>query len=768
MVFGNRKKKKDDSASVEAEAATDQGQQGAAGESGTEDGDKVGQDRRRPRLKEGERLISVVGESVPSTALDKVSKNTAFTFAGQAHTVEHEGRSVSMPAGRRGVVLVLSAQDPAIGGLGRKFSGHPDKGSIINSILGDSIEIIASQEMIEQEMLGIIPTAKSLARMDEFSMLVNAQYRWAVVDLTAAEIVMVPGKDATLQQAADVLQRRTEVYELVDREWIDVEKEAGEAGEVSEAEIPLSETVRPGSPAGAAPVGSFGKSVRGSTADPAVDDDPFASVVAEPEELSEQELAELDDESVPEELLDDGAEPDFDPESQMGGYPEDDWYGGDDEDDEDEDDEGFLSEPGDEEDEEDDSDAEPEVEGPDYSEVDPVSREEELQTLERRFLNDELGLTVGLDTFMAHFAQSPQLVEFPVEAQPGDWLGGQVALLAQQANADLAGLQQSVMDRLRAKFMDLGSDVVGLIAQEFDTQDPDRPYGALMAAVKVDAQRARDDAERIVVEERRSIEEEYAGARDRYANAQREAAAVRYDQQNGPRLQSDLAAVQDRVIAGAERLTQDQMATILRMRRSEATMRFDLGMNRVLSALLDEYEVGMDQVLAAHKEHSDRIRDFIDQNRKADIAYATSLQEQLDRENKVETLREQFERDMAATKSAHESERVRLEAEIKQLSDTFEARVEDKGKEWAELFKAVKAQRDEAEDRAAAAERGRADHEHAAEVAKRDYAQQMVDEQSNAYQVQLAASRRLTWILALVGFFAGIGLALLLVYFMIG
>jgi len=126
-------------------------------------GTATGSHRKERKKKPDELLASVVRETAIPAAVELLRSNTQFVF----------------PSGTAWVMLVLAADE--IGGLSKRHGRDEAKGSIIELISSDQIRTVATAEMLEEEVFGIIPTDETLARMEEYSLLTGATYAWAVV-----------------------------------------------------------------------------------------------------------------------------------------------------------------------------------------------------------------------------------------------------------------------------------------------------------------------------------------------------------------------------------------------------------------------------------------------------------------------------------------------------------------------------------------------------------------------------------------------------------
>lgn len=148
---------------------------------------KGGGKRRKAKAKrKDERLSSVLTESEPGAAVDVMRQVEPFAIPGG---IVPEGAWLT---------LVLPTGDKDFGGLNKRQSRDEDKGLIINFIQADEIQAVITPDLLEDDALAIIPSAETLERMDEFTILREARYFWGVAvvdpDTAAVMVLTIPPK----------------------------------------------------------------------------------------------------------------------------------------------------------------------------------------------------------------------------------------------------------------------------------------------------------------------------------------------------------------------------------------------------------------------------------------------------------------------------------------------------------------------------------------------------------------------------------------------
>ena len=117
------------------------------------------------KLRDNERLASVIDESVPGTTVDIAQKNTPF----------------ALPDNKGFVVLGLQTQSAEFGGLSSVTNKDRDKGNLVNLISAGDIHVVATEELLDADILGLIPDEQSMGHLSEFKLMREARYVWMVL-----------------------------------------------------------------------------------------------------------------------------------------------------------------------------------------------------------------------------------------------------------------------------------------------------------------------------------------------------------------------------------------------------------------------------------------------------------------------------------------------------------------------------------------------------------------------------------------------------------
>ncbi|MBD0673916.1 hypothetical protein [Streptomyces sp. CBMA156] len=557
--------------------------------------------RKERKKKTDELLASVVRETAIPAAVALLRSNTPFV----------------LPSGTAWVMLVLAADD--IGGLSKRHGRDEAKGSIIELISSDQIRTVATAEMIEEEVFGIIPTGETLARVEEYSLLTGATYTWAVVwQKPGGDLLVDLVNDATFAQARSVLAGTTSLEEaLGEKAWAEHSGMVAEVGAIATVPEVLGEDK--GDPI-------FDAIPEDDVADEGPDDEPLFSDVVDDEEADTPMFDEDDAGTAPVE-----SGPDHDSD-KVAGY------------------EGF-----------DETDADYGVEG-DHQEagdtVLPANQTQVRDVIARRFLSEELNLDVRLDEFNATFAIGAPVVQIAVPEGATEWLGDQVAQLNRQANADLTQLRSAHEDELRALYVNLMSAHTEQVIRDVATDRAGSRYKLLKDAAESEHQQRQTEKDEKIRARRAEIAKDYESQATKVAQQAALSAELQYKERNRSKMereQIDSVAVIERDIEDTHAHNQQE---ILRVRRSDATLKMQTGQTRIFEVLAErqsEYLTAEEKRLNRWKSEIQRI---VDDNRKADIAQSETLAEHLRTKDEIGVLRREQQGLLESVRAEH-ADRIR-------------------------------------------------------------------------------------------------------------
>lgn len=572
-------------------------------------------------------LSLVIDETEPGAALDLIRSNQPWL----------------LPNGV-GVILSLPTDAPVeeggIGGLGRTSSkGDEDKGSILQRIANDKIQVFETEDMLGFNILGVIPTEQSLGPegMGEYTLFDKAIFMLTSVDTRSDGSVVV-----------------NPIHYDVSTETIDVP-----TGDVDTITLDQAQAISSGAVSLSSLIPSLWRRLGG---------DVIADEAEKTEDTNAVDVADASENVENVENL-----PDFDPDEVFDEPLDDDLPSG----------EGIYDDDDDTEDpfkdldvdsnvgvndgavKADSADSTTDADTPTQVADDRVfGREAVRDTMARRFLDEDLGFTVDLTPFEALFGcELDDSVGFTLDHLDADnWLDSQMKLLSQQANDTLVDQRRRDIEELRDLFFSLVSNTGDEIAAKMSTaQSADNIWSQTLAEADANANKSREALVDIVGTQRAAIIKDYEQKREEVAHSELVHARARYDDQNRASLDRQLSELEPKLRASIDDTYAIRKREILDARKTAAQASFDASVTKVMDYLIQKRSEQMTREAELMEQFRTQMGEFLDENRKEDIARAEALREQLARQNIVDEKTAEF---TAREKELHEQiAREREEAE---------------------------------------------------------------------------------------------------------
>lgn len=580
--------------------------------------DKKTQKAEAKKVKDS--LSLVIDETEPGAALDLIRSNQPWL----------------LPNGV-GVILSLPTDAPVeeggIGGLGRISSkGDEAKGSILQRIANDKIQVFETEDMLGFNILGVIPTEQSLGPegMGEYTLFDKAIFMLTSVDTRSDGSVVV-----------------NPIHYDVSTETIDVP-----TGDVDTITLAQAQAISSGAVSLSSLIPSLWRRLGG---DVQTDD---ADEADKTEDANVIDAADASENVENVENL-----PDFDPDEVFDEPLDDDLPSG----------EGIYDDDDDTEDpfkdldvdsnvgvndgavKADSADSTTDADTPTQVADDRVfGREAVRNTMARRFLDEDLGFTVDLTPFEALFGRElGDPVGFTLDHLDADnWLDSQMKLLSQQANDTLADQRRRDIEELRDLFFSLVSNTGDEIATKMSTaQSADNIWSQTLAEADANANKSREALVDIVGAQRAAIIKDYEQKREEVAHSELVHARARYDDQNRASLDRQLSELEPKLRSSIDDAYAIRKREILDARKTAAQASFDASVTKVMDYLIQKRSEQMTREAELMEQFRTQMGEFLDENRKEDIARAEALREQLARQNIVDEKTAEF---AAREKGLHE------------------------------------------------------------------------------------------------------------------
>lgn len=571
-----------------------------------------------PKPKRKSPLATLFHESVLETVLEELRNNEQCI-----QTVNGE---------RRYIALALNVDN--IGGLDKKSRKDEAKGSIIECINSGNIKTFITPELMDENMIVIIPDAQSLGNMDDFALLTDAEYELCAID-DNGDITLL-GVMTTYKQIAElVASDEGHINALLgsDDDDVDIDDEDEDVGGSLFDDEPSEE-----------------ESVSDSYSDvDDIDDDEIPDIDDAPSDIggTGENVAPVD-EGYPEAPYEEQI-PDF---AESEGYEES--YGV----------------PGGDVDPYASAMAEEEPEEPEGI----IPEEWSDAAVTRRFYSEDLGLEVSPEPFNAQFLADNPYVPFD-ENRPSGWINDQLNEMARAANLEMDKLHRDNLWVMRERYFRLMAMHCERIRDDLDIHDPTTQYGALY----VQLQKGHEDQLNRIDQDASSRKTAMERAwhlklQDIGMDAARAAQAA-YKQKYSHEHEQQIYDIDKNLKAEYDEAFQEDVHEMHERRRLEAASLLDLGVTEVLSEVSDMYVSALADERVRYQELQEEMRAFVNDNREADIARTRTLAAELRQKDKADTvLAEQTAKIRSLTNEFTQRKRD-LQSEIDRIRQENEERI---------------------------------------------------------------------------------------------
>ena len=522
---------------------------------------------------------------------------------------------------RVGVVLVLPFSE--IGGLTTSKADKRDqsKGTFVTAINKGDFEVYFDENQDELEQLIILANTDSVDTLADFSILKNAEFRWAYFseDGEIEETDYVSNMDELIQNRTNLEGYFNSIFDEDDDSENDTEVNSTlnvdygsnfENNAVSELNG-LSEL---------SGLDDIDEPVFAQL-DHSVDQDPIDEpVFTEPIQTTETEVQESYDFNEVDDYED---SPNFDDISNDESYDySDDAY-----------DDTLMS--------------------------DEITVDEDLvqETVNQVLYNGDLELTMPVDRFRDIYLFGANDYLIPYYQDDGSWLTQEANRLIHSANDDIHRRIMSDLDVANSTYVRLLNELSVETAEMFNLKGQNE-YVDLIKLEDEILIESKTNAEARIAEYEEKQHDEYEKRREAKGDEAKANAMNTYDQQNFDKFKRQLDEHRRTELKNIQSYYNDNVVKIKDRRKSEAQSYYETGVAKILSELGKHYIAIRDAQKDYANKWGDKIIEFLDDNRAQDIA-------------RVEVMQRSLENDVRVTQMESESQ-----AKIQSLTEQFNAEVE--------------------------------------------------------------------------------------------
>ena len=520
-------------------------------------------------------------------------------------------------------LYVAMALDVAnIGGLDKKAKKDEAKGTIIECVNSGRFKTYITNDCLEENILVIIPEAATLAAMNEFSILTTAQYEFCTID-EAGDITLM-GIPTTYDAVTNMVTADGHVSQLLHSEEDEDDEYEDEDAVLDDEDAPDSED------------------------DSVVEDD------AEDEEIPDMDPASDDDIEADDEDLEEDAPPEF----SEGPIPVDETVAGMDD--------GAGMNPYEAAMAEEPAQMEPE-------DVIPGTMTEEA--VARRFYSSNLGLEVTTDPFDAQFMQQNPFIPF-VTDRPEGWLNNQLNEMSRDANIQMQRMHEANLFHMRERYFRLMAMQCDRIQQELDINDEGTQYGALYQSMQQEHNAQLANMEALVAKRKDVLNNNWKETLRQVGMAAAREAQNQYRERYQRQYEDQMYAIEHGVKASIDAEYTDDRKELQRRREEEAAAMLDLAITEVLDEISDMYMGCLKEEQACYEQLQQNMREFVDNNRKADIARSQALSDELRNSTEIQKLMAEQEQKIKTLQEEYSAKKSDLTAELERMRKETDSRIQ--------------------------------------------------------------------------------------------
>lgn len=516
----------------------------------------------------------------------------------------------------RGVVLVLPFSE--IGGLTNSKADKRDqsKGILVTAINKGDFEVFFDEAQDEAEQLVILANSDSIDTLADFSILKNAEFRWAYFseDGELEETDYVSDMNELIAHRSDLEGYFSSIFDEEEEEANTLVEQTFNVNVHRTFDNSLNELDSLGDLNG-------GLDVAEPVFETPVAEPAYTETYEEPtfEEVPAQETYVQNVEPVFEESYD---QPTFDDVQE----PQEEYYDG-------AYDEDLMAD--------------------EYT----VDEDSVQQVVNQVLYNGDLELEMPVDRFREIYLSGASDYLIPYYQEDGSWLTQEANRLIHAANDDINRRVMSDLDIANSTYIRLLNDLSVKTAEMFNLKGKNEYVNQIKAEDEVLAE-SKNNAEARIAEYEEKQHDEYERRREAKGDEAKANAMNVYDQQNFDKFKRQLEEHRRNELKLIQSNYNDNLVTIKDRRKQEAQTYYESGVAKILSELGKHYIAIRDAQKDYANQWGDKIIEFLDDNRAQDIA-------------RVEVMQRNLENDARFTQVESEAQ-----AKIQSLTEQFNAEVE--------------------------------------------------------------------------------------------
>lgn len=514
-----------------------------------------------------------------------------------------------------------------IGGLSKRTNKDEAKGSMVESINNGRIKVLITSEMMANEEVIIIPDVYTCDAMDEYSILTEAPYTFAFID-DAGNVEMTDYK-VSFDEIKNLVETDGDINQLLFSHGVDFAK------------------IQAGVPTEFEDYWTDGEADEEEGLD---DDIPFEDEI--PDDDVDDDMPSEDD--IPDDMSDEDI-PDEDISDEEEDAPE-------------------IADVNDDADDYDEDDSEDET----TDEVSPAAFEDAIV---RKFYSDNLGLSVTTEPFDAQFMHANTYVSFDENRGEG-WVNQYLNEMSKNANIEMERMHKANLVKMRDLYYKLIAMHCEQIQKDLDSDNASTEYGQVMIKLNQQRSEQQKNIDADIASRRKELDEQWNEKLEQVGKDAAVEARQQYVLRFGRQHESDMEKAATVIQTKFEDEYQDGVRQVNERRRADAAKRLDYGITETLSEISKMYMKCLDEEQSLYRKQSEKIAQFLEENRKEDIAQREVVEKQLKESKEAERLMNEYKSNLEAMTSEFEAKKTALNAEVEAAKREAAAMVEKKEEEW--------------------------------------------------------------------------------------
>lgn len=589
--------------------------------------------------KRNETMASVLSESVVEALIEEFSQNDLFVG-----TYENSKAYIG---------LFFNTAD--IGGLSKKTNKDEAKGAFVEQIKSGRIKALITPKLLDDNSMVIVPDAITIEAMSEFSMLSDVDFK--VCYVTPDCKIILTDKTAKISDCEYILQSDVKAEDVFFKN-----------NEPAVPELPVTDNARQ----------EQGQEQNNDSRDIVShsEDLPDDSDAFEGDEILDPVSTDISDEELTDESVDNM---DIDTDEQSD-FNDDDYNP-----------EDFISNV----DEPDENDIIDDESGADE---DVIPDEAVEATVIRKFYSSELGLEITADPFDLQFTGIDTYVPFAEDRGEG-WLNEYLSNMSKDANTEMQRMHKSNMASLRKTYLSLLSLYCEDVQKQLDINDESTRYGQINNGLKAQRIDAKKNVDKEVIKRKQALETAWNEKLKQVGEDAAHMAERQYRERFGEAHDAEMYRIESTLNQEIEDSYQDAVRMMNTDRQNEARKLLDYGINSVLKEVTNMYDTMVNEEQTRYKELQQGMLDFIDSNRKDEVARIETLKAEQERNSKVQQVMQEYNERINTMKAEFDANRSVLKGELDNIQRDNAARLKQNQQDYESRLQDAKAQNESLQKR---------------------------------------------------------------------